>query len=183
MGWTPELIKDLKRLWSKGLTTVEIGNRIGMSKNAVVGKAHRLGLEGRPSPIKREKKKEHAVLPKAHVREDVPAIATTSAPVPKKSAIKKEASVKSKILPEEVEPALEDGPVFEMEPLPEMSVPRSSKKHKGVHLVDLKPNSCRWPEGDPKDADFRFCGEECVAGKIYCEEHCAVAYSGVFKAR
>ncbi len=160
MGWTPELIKDLKKLWNKGLTTVEIGNRIGMSKNAVVGKAHRLGLEGRPSPIKREKKKEHTAV---HTPKKVVA----------KQTIKPE--TESSILPPE--------PVFEAEPIVETPVVSKKRKSKGVHLIDLKPTSCRWPEGDPKDADFRFCGQECVAGKIYCEEHCAVAYSGFFKAK
>ena len=159
MAWTPDLIKELKRLWNKGLTTVEIGNRIGMSKNAVVGKAHRLGLEGRPSPIKRDKKKEHVVT---HTT-------TKKVPVASKPKI-----VESSILPPE--------PVFEVEPIVEKVVPKK-KKHKGVQLVDLKPNSCRWPEGDPKDPDFCFCGQECVPGKIYCEEHCAIAYTGVFKAK
>ena len=65
MGWTPETIKELKRLWNKGFTTVEIGNRLGMSKNAIVGKAHRLGLESRPSPIKRELTKVQIQKPKA----------------------------------------------------------------------------------------------------------------------
>ena len=54
MVWTSELVSKLKKLWYKGLTTVEIGNCLGMSKNAIVGKAHRLGLESRPSPIKHE---------------------------------------------------------------------------------------------------------------------------------
>ncbi|MFA7429502.1 MAG: GcrA family cell cycle regulator [Rhodospirillaceae bacterium] len=53
MVWTDERIEELKSLWSEGLTTGEIGKRLGVSKNAVVGKAHRLGLKGRPSPIKR----------------------------------------------------------------------------------------------------------------------------------
>ncbi|MDD4520138.1 MAG: global cell cycle regulator GcrA-like protein [Alphaproteobacteria bacterium] len=56
MAWTPELVEDLQRLWNEGLTTGEIGKRLGVSKNAVVGKAHRLGLESRPSPIHREEK-------------------------------------------------------------------------------------------------------------------------------
>ena len=53
MGWTDEQIEELKALWGEGLTTGDIGKRLGVSKNAVVGKAHRLGLQGRPSPIKR----------------------------------------------------------------------------------------------------------------------------------
>jgi GcrA cell cycle regulator len=53
MDWTPEQITELTRLWGEGLTTSEIGKRLGISKNAVVGKAHRLHLSARPSPIKR----------------------------------------------------------------------------------------------------------------------------------
>jgi len=162
MAWTPELIKDLKRLWKKGLTTVEIGNRIGMSKNAVVGKAHRLGLEGRPSPIKREKKK---------------------APVIEEKKLSSEQIVEVSADIDEVESSsFPPDELLKAEPMPEI---HRSKKRKtdGVQLVDLKPTSCRWPEGDPKDDDFCFCGKECVNGKIYCEEHCAVAYTGVFKAR
>lgn len=53
MGWTDEQVEDLKRLWNEGLTTGEIGKVLGVSKNAVVGKAHRLGLNSRPSPIRR----------------------------------------------------------------------------------------------------------------------------------
>ena len=54
MDWSPDQISELTRLWGEGLTTSEIGKRLGISKNAVVGKAHRLGLKGRPSPIKRQ---------------------------------------------------------------------------------------------------------------------------------
>jgi GcrA cell cycle regulator len=65
--WTDDRIANLKKLWSEGLTTVEIGKRLGVSKNAVVGKAHRLGLKSRPSPIRRlgkkpEPKKEEATV-------------------------------------------------------------------------------------------------------------------------
>ncbi|MBR46224.1 MAG: hypothetical protein CMM31_07055 [Rhodospirillaceae bacterium] len=51
--WTPELIAEVTRLWGEGLTTAEIGKQVGVTKNAVVGKAHRLGLPPRPSPIRR----------------------------------------------------------------------------------------------------------------------------------
>lgn len=60
MSWTDERIEELKKLWAEGLSTGEIGKRIGVSKNAVVGKAHRLGLKSRPSPIKRAKPKPKA---------------------------------------------------------------------------------------------------------------------------
>lgn len=117
--WTPEKIKMLKKLWSKGKSTVEIGRELGISKNAVVGKVHRLELNARPSPIK----KEVAVKP-----------------------IKQKAKV-----------------------------PASGK----MTLMDLKLNSCRWPIGEPKDADFHFCGKDTVTGKPYCPEHCKVAYTSL----
>jgi GcrA cell cycle regulator len=50
--WTPELIAQLSGLWEEGLSTAEIGRRLGITKNAVVGKAHRLELNPRPSPLK-----------------------------------------------------------------------------------------------------------------------------------
>lgn len=62
--WTDERVEELKRLWGEGLTTGEIGKALGVSKNAVVGKAHRLGLKGRPSPIKRVKQAKPKAEPK-----------------------------------------------------------------------------------------------------------------------
>ena len=56
MTWTAEKIKQLKKLWLKGKSTIEIGKELGISKNAVVGKVHRLELAARPSPIKRTEK-------------------------------------------------------------------------------------------------------------------------------
>lgn len=158
MAWTPEKVKELKKLWKKGLTTVEIGRMIGISKNAVVGKAHRLGLESRPSPIKREE-----------------------APLAKKVVIvvasKKKTGSAVKTKADNEKPDFGECQEIKDAPL--------SKEFaaKGVKLVDLKPDSCRWPLGDPKDPNFCFCGKTVVPGKVYCKEHCAVAYSGVFKAK
>jgi GcrA cell cycle regulator len=117
MTWTTEKIKQLKKLWSKGKSTVEIGRELGISKNAVVGKVHRLELNARPSPIKKE-------------------------------------TVKKTVKKKEV-------------------------KQGNVSLLDLKMNSCRWPIGEPKDADFHFCGKDTVTGKPYCAEHCKIAYTSL----
>lgn len=82
MDWTPEQIGQLTRLWSEGLSTAEIGKRLGISKNAVVGKAHRLHLNSRPSPIKRVGPRPAVVRPPAHVRPAAPAAASAPAPQP-----------------------------------------------------------------------------------------------------
>jgi GcrA cell cycle regulator len=115
-------IEELKRLWNEGLSTAEIGRALNVSKNAVVGKSHRLGLKPRPSPIAGKKADEEA---------------------PKK----KIAKVVKQQAPERI-----------------------------GDVIDLGPNMCRWPFGDPGDADFHFCGKATVAGKPYCAEHCAIAY-------
>jgi GcrA cell cycle regulator len=122
MAWTDEQIEELKRLWNDGLSTAEIGRALNVSKNAVVGKSHRLGLKPRPSPI--AGKKDEGAAPK------------------KKAAV----AVKQK-QPERI-----------------------------GDVIDLGPNMCRWPFGDPGDADFHFCGKQSVVGKPYCAEHCAIAY-------
>ncbi|MEO5376097.1 MAG: GcrA family cell cycle regulator [Alphaproteobacteria bacterium] len=116
MVWTEERIAQLVRLWNDGLTTGEIGKQLEVSKNAVVGKAHRLGLTSRPSPIKRSK----------------------------------------------VEKA-EDTRI------------RS--------VVELSALTCRWPIGDPRDANFHFCGKRVMTGKPYCPDHAAVAYVNSSKSR
>ena len=60
MAWTDEMVEELKKLWAEGVTTGEIGKRLNISKNSIVGKVHRLGLSGRPSPIKRKTDAEKA---------------------------------------------------------------------------------------------------------------------------
>lgn len=82
MDWTPEQIGQLTRLWSEGLSTAEIGKRLGISKNAVVGKAHRLHLNSRPSPIKRVGPRPAIVRQPTHVRQAAPAMASAPAPQP-----------------------------------------------------------------------------------------------------
>ena len=54
MAWTEQMVEDLKKMWDEGLTTGEIGKRLNVSKNSIVGKVHRLQLSGRPSPIKKK---------------------------------------------------------------------------------------------------------------------------------
>ena len=82
MDWTPEQIGQLTRLWSEGLSTAEIGKRLGISKNAVVGKAHRLHLNSRPSPIKRVGPRPAVVRQPAQARPIIPAAAPAPAPQP-----------------------------------------------------------------------------------------------------
>ena len=91
MGWTNEQVEELKRLWSEGLTTGEIGKALGVSKNAVVGKAHRLGLQGRPSPIRRPEDE-----PAVPAEPETPPPVAGKAPRRTSKAAKKAAATKEK---------------------------------------------------------------------------------------
>ena len=78
MDWTAEAIERLKALWAEGHSTAEIGRRMGISKNAVVGKAHRLNLPARPSPIRRDAVPRPAPVPRATVRPSCPTSGASS---------------------------------------------------------------------------------------------------------
>ena len=56
MAWTDEMVEGLRQMWEEGLTANEIAKRLGVSKNSIVGKVHRLGLSNRNSPIKTSSK-------------------------------------------------------------------------------------------------------------------------------
>ena len=162
MAWTDEMVEELKKLWKEGMTTGEIGKRLGVSKNSIVGKVHRLGLSGRPSPIKRKEDK-------------------VEEPVKKVAAEKVCKKVKeAKPVVAKVEPVVKPEPVVKK--LPEVSesdiceIEVRSPVNGKVTVADLDNHTCRWPIGDPKDENFHFCGRKVKLGQTYCEEHAAIAY-------
>jgi len=155
MSWTAERIGELEKLWAEGHSTAEIGRRLGVSKNAVVGKAHRMGLPGRQSPIdaaRRKPRKAAAPCP----RPAKPAAAVR--PAAPKPAAKPEVPAQAAAKPAAAAPR-----------------PKARKAHSGP--------SCQWPFGDPRQPDFHFCGAPAAAGKPYCDAHCAVAYNRVSAAQ
>ena len=153
MEWNEETIARLRALWAEGFSTAEIGRRMTISKNAVVGKAHRLNLPARPSPIRREGA---AAIPRppALPRVTGPTLPPLAAAVPA--------------------PQLASTPP---PPAPVASVPRVvSSRPASTTFRSIRPQTCCWPIGEPGRADFRFCSAEGLAGKPYCAEHAAVAY-------
>jgi GcrA cell cycle regulator len=147
MDWTAEAIERLRALWAEGHSTAEIGRRMGISKNAVVGKAHRLNLPARPSPIRREAGE--AAAPRSPVlRPARPAGLAPRTTLPPVAAAPAAAPVA-------VAPA----------PMVVRSFPRMTAAR-----------ACCWPIGEPGQPGFRFCSAEAITGKPYCPEHAAVAY-------
>ena len=176
MAWTDKMVEDLKKMWKDGMTTGEIGKKLGVSKNSIVGKVHRLGLSGRPSPIKKkdpsekssaapsETPKNTATTPNSK-KEKSSSISTSTVSASKED---KNTSEKKSSAPT-AEPVLEEvvfTPVLKKNP----------QKNGKTTLVDLDNHTCRWPIGDPKDENFHFCGKKVKIGQTYCDEHAAIAY-------
>ena len=154
MDWSAEAIEQLRALWAEGHSTAEIGRRMGISKNAVVGKAHRLHLPARPSPIQREQAAAAAAAP----RPAAPAAVTTPVSAP----------MARPVAPPVAAPAPRAAPAPAMRAVPPPAVVRPFQRSSA--------RSCCWPIGEPGTPDFRFCSAEAFAGKPYCLEHASIAY-------
>jgi GcrA cell cycle regulator len=150
MDWTEEQIGRLRALWADGHSTAEIGRRMGVSKNAVVGKAHRLNLSARPSPIRRVPGQ--APAPRA------------PRPAPMRAAERSPFLARAFTVVGQA-PALRPTPPPAPRPVaPPPPPPRLSNA------------TCCWPIGEPGKPGFRFCTDRALATKPYCEAHATQAY-------
>lgn len=192
-GWDNATLKKLKALTGKGLSTSEIGKRLGMSKNAIVGKLNRLGWNakagGAASAEVTEKKTATAkktattvkkVAEKKSAVKKGPAKTTKEAVkvVVKETAKKTEskATTNKAVAKKEVTTKVEkSAPVAKKSDAKSLAVHQRIIQH-SLEMANLKPNQCRWPIGDPDSEHFHFCGETVFVGKPYCYEHCKQAY-------
>lgn len=154
MEWNETIIGELRALWAEGLSTAEIGRRLGISKNAVVGKAHRLDLSPRPSPIRRTDRPQGAPAPAPRVT------GPTLAPLPSG--------------PQLVTPAAVIPPATVATPSVKAAPPRRLAAVAPAPVARV--SACCWPVGEPGKPGFHFCDSAAVAGKPYCAEHAQLAY-------
>ncbi|MEM8702087.1 MAG: GcrA family cell cycle regulator [Pseudomonadota bacterium] len=168
MSWTNERVELLKKLWSEGLSASQIAGELGgVTRNAVIGKVHRLGLSGRAKTSSSAGK---------------PRRPRTAAPAaggaPKKPASQPQSigatALKADIAPD---PVVELKP--RVEPVPEMVVPISER----ASILTLTERTCKWPIGDPATDDFYFCGRQSDPNVPYCTYHCKIAYQPVADRR
>ena len=206
MSWTEERIERLKSMWAEGSTASQIAEELGgVSRNAVIGKAHRLGLEARPSPVKPGDEKEAAAAePKAAkaapaAREAAPAPAKAAAPQPRPvsppSAIpgspQPQRPVADNIQYRSVGPGgfIRQGPGDTQAPIPPAPPRRlvpakpSAEVADKTSLLELNDRVCKWPMGHPGEPDFHFCGQQANPGYPYCVQHCGVAYQAQLPRR
>ena len=201
MSWTEERIERLKKMWHDGATASQIADELGgVSRNAVIGKAHRLGLEQRPSPVKPGEEKEAkkpapapaAAAPKP--RSEAPAQqATPAAPAPAAHAA--HPARQNRSAPEmqyrSIGPGgfIRQGPGDQQPPIPPAPPRRlvpakpSPEVADKTGLLDLNDRICKWPIGHPGEPDFHFCGQAANPGFPYCVQHCGVAYQAQLPRR
>jgi GcrA cell cycle regulator len=148
MSWTDERVELLKKLWQDGLSASQIAAELGgVTRNAVIGKVHRLGLSGRGQPtssIKRQRRTHSTGVRRVRQMITVGNLA-----------------LKSDQLPE-----------ADMRPRRNVVVPIARK----LSIFQLTEKTCKWPIGDPGQEDFHFCGHDSLENLPYCEYHAGVAY-------
>jgi GcrA cell cycle regulator len=151
MSWTDERVELLKKLWSDGLSASQIAAELGgITRNAVIGKVHRLGLSGRAKSASAGASRPRKPRSATHMlRIGRPVIRGNTALA---HAYEIEA---------EAEPELIDN-----------IIPIGQRRT----LLELNEQTCRWPVGDPGSGDFFFCGGNTITGLPYCSYHSRIAY-------
>jgi len=202
MSWTEERIERLKKMWHEGATASQIADELGgVSRNAVIGKAHRLGLEQRPSPVKPGEEKEvrkpappaaasaaaKAAAPaKAEASEAAPAAAPAPTGHPQRRQLTQQELQYRSIGPGGF---IRQGPGEQQAPIPPAPPRRlvpakpSPEVADKTSLLELNDRICKWPMGHPGEPDFHFCGEPANPGFPYCVQHCGVAYQAQLPRR
>ncbi len=189
MSWTDERVETLRRMWLEGQSASQIAKELGgVTRNAVIGKVHRLGLSNRggdglpPAPIPGNP----AAAPGAAAFDALPAdppadIAAPAEPEARVDPVDELRPVvpaqppRRPIIPAG-QPLPPQPSLSEISPEALASVREVEKRALRLSLMQLTERTCKWPVGDPATDDFWFCGLPSQAGKPYCEAHVGVAF-------
>jgi GcrA cell cycle regulator len=187
------LIPKLRELWASGMSTPKIAEALHTTKNSVVGKAHRLDLPGRPSPIKgpdgdywargapglggytKDPARRKFITPLG----TLPPLASVAAAVQQDAGAELVARLPSVVVSSPLAPRLHRPRLFK-------SVTGAVSRPKPVAVPSLQPAifartfgrviCCLWPLGEPGTPSFRFCDDPSARDRVYCEKHCGMAY-------
>jgi GcrA cell cycle regulator len=182
MSWTDERVELLKKMWGEGQSASQIAKELGgVTRNAVIGKVHRLGLSNRAtSTAKPEAKAKPAAKadakPKPAPKPAEPASKIEEAPAPKPLPARKQIIPAGQPLPPQPS-------ANEISPEALAKVSAIEKKAKKLSLMELTERTCKWPVGDPATENFWFCGLPVQQGKPYCEAHVGVAFQPMSSRR
>jgi len=194
MSWTDERVETLKRMWAEGQSASQIARELGgVTRNAVIGKVHRLGLsnrvngssDGKPAAADEE------AVPDTPPRAERPGISAVvdaepeagTAPASPPAGVERTAPstapepapMRKHIIPAG-QPLPPQPSAGEVSPEALASVREIEKKARKLSLMELTERTCKWPVGDPATEHFWFCGLPTQQGKPYCEAHVGVAF-------
>ncbi|MGC2408751.1 MAG: GcrA family cell cycle regulator [Methyloceanibacter sp.] len=160
MAWNDERVELLKKLWAEGLSASQIASRLGgVTRNAVIGKVHRLGLSGRATSSR------------------------SASPRPRRVQAPRQNRVPSLLFGTRgnvaLKPAYEEDIEAAPAPVEELYIPPAER----ASILTLKDAMCHWPIGDPGEEEFHFCGRKTSGSHPYCEHHARLAYQPVQSRR
>ena len=187
MGWTEERVELLKKLWLEGLSASQIAGVLGegVTRNAVIGKVHRLKLTGRAKPA--------SSTPRARTAPRAPGIrrVSTGGSAGGRPSSGIASMMKSRSMPSGGAAGMTHGAtalkideqfqteVYVAPPVQELYIPEDQR----LNLLQLNEHTCKWPIGDPLTPDFYFCGQHSEEGKPYCDFHSRRAYHQIEKKK
>mgnify|MGYP006277037693 CR=1 FL=1 len=198
MSWTEERVELLKKMWSEGQSASQIAKELGgVTRNAVIGKVHRLGLSnragaGNAGPAKAEAKPAKPSKPETKAKpaakaEPKPAeaeeVEAETAPAPQPAAAAPQPQASRKAVVPAGQPLPPQPSANEISPEALARVSEVEKKARKLTLMELTERTCKWPVGDPATENFWFCGLPVQPGKPYCEAHVGVAFQPMSSRR
>jgi GcrA cell cycle regulator len=198
MSWTEERVELLKKMWSEGQSASQIAKELGgVTRNAVIGKVHRLGLSnragaGNAGPAKAETKPAKPSKPETKAKpaakaEPKPAeaeeVEAETAPAPQPAAAAPQPQASRKAVVPAGQPLPPQPSANEISPEALARVSEVEKKARKLTLMELTERTCKWPVGDPATENFWFCGLPVQPGKPYCEAHVGVAFQPMSSRR
>jgi GcrA cell cycle regulator len=181
MSWTDERVETLKKMWGEGQSASQIAKELGgVTRNAVIGKVHRLGLSNRSggAPAKPAAKEKPAAKPETREKAEAKPTAEAAAEPAERPVV----PLRRQIIPAG-QPLPPQPSANEISPEALASVREVEKKSKKISLMELTERTCKWPVGDPATDDFWFCGLSVQPGKPYCEAHVGVAFQPMSSRR
>ncbi|MCL3881240.1 GcrA family cell cycle regulator [Marivita sp. GX14005] len=188
MSWTDERVELLKKMWGEGQSASQIAKELGgVTRNAVIGKVHRLGLSNRagaagPTPAKPEPKPAKPEAKAKPAPKAAPAKPAAPETVMETQSATPQASPRKQIIPAG-QPLPPQPSANEISPEALAKVNAVEKKAKKLSLMELTERTCKWPVGDPATPNFWFCGLPVQQGKPYCEAHVGVAFQPMSSRR
>jgi len=183
MSWTDERVEVLKKMWGEGQSASVIAKELGgVTRNAVIGKVHRLGLSNRVTSTTAKPAAKGKIKTQAKPKSTATSTTAKHGVTISAEPVRITPPAVRKIIPAG-QPLPPQPSANEISPEALAKVNEIEKTAKKIGLMELTEKTCKWPVGDPATDDFWFCGLGVKTGKPYCEAHVGVAFQPMSSRR